>query len=230
MSSIIPERTLGGLEVFLPYVKDYIATYMGHSITTATWKNHLYAYFQKNGSEGQIEALNSIDWDVRTDNGYFMKATAEIVLQAWLHHSGLRLPVEMEYDLTLANPANELADRWYESRHTTDISKLDFKGSDLDSLDANQRGARRHVLLIVSVDQVRLQLSSSNDWRATMKLFLRVTFSISTSCTASPRPSAPKFDLDSIPWYSSHRQQCILFKEQQIGLLGRMTQASSKAA
>ncbi|KAG1767142.1 hypothetical protein EDD22DRAFT_876852 [Suillus occidentalis] len=115
------ERTLGGLEVFLPYVKDYIATYMGHSITTTTWKNHLYAYFQKNGSEGQIEALNSIDWD------------------AWLHHSGLRLPVEMEYDLTLANPANELADRWYESRHTTDISKLDFKGSDLDSLDANQR-------------------------------------------------------------------------------------------
>ncbi|KAG1838375.1 hypothetical protein DFJ58DRAFT_814207 [Suillus subalutaceus] len=102
------ERTLGGLEVFLPYVKDYIATYMGHSITTETWKNHLYAYFQKNGSKEQIKALNSIDWD-------------------------------MEYDLTLANPANALADRWYESRHTTDISKLDFKGSDLDNLDANQR-------------------------------------------------------------------------------------------
>jgi leukotriene-A4 hydrolase len=115
------ERTLGGLEVFLPYVKDYIATYMGHSITTETWKNHLYAYFQKNGSEQQIKALNSINWD------------------AWLHQSGLHLPVEMEYDLTLANPANVLADRWYESRHTTDISKLDFKGSDLDSLDANQR-------------------------------------------------------------------------------------------
>jgi leukotriene-A4 hydrolase len=59
-----PERTLGGLEVFLPYVKDYIATYMGHSITTETWKNHLYAYFQKNGSEQQIKALNSINWDV----------------------------------------------------------------------------------------------------------------------------------------------------------------------
>ncbi|KAG1847366.1 peptidase family M1-domain-containing protein [Suillus subluteus] len=115
------ERTLGGLEVFLPYVKDYIATYMGHSITTETWKSHLYAYFQKNGSEEQIKALNSIDWD------------------AWLHQSGLHLPVEMEYDLTLANPANALADRWYESRHTTDISKLDFKGSDLDNLDANQR-------------------------------------------------------------------------------------------
>ncbi|KAG1717493.1 hypothetical protein EDB19DRAFT_1814438, partial [Suillus lakei] len=94
------ERTLGGLEVFLPYVKDYIATYMGHSITTETWKNHLYAYFQKNGGEAQIKALNSINWD------------------AWLHQSGLR---GMNHDTP------------------TDISKLDFKSSDLDSLDANQR-------------------------------------------------------------------------------------------
>lgn len=115
------ERTLGGLEVFLPYIKDYIATYMGHSITTETWKNHLYAYFQKNGGEVKIQALNGINWD------------------AWLHQSGLDLPVEMEYDLTLVNPANALADRWYESRHTMDTSKLDFKTSDLDSLDANQR-------------------------------------------------------------------------------------------
>jgi hypothetical protein len=84
------------------------------------------------------------------------KVSAEILRQAWLHQSGLHLPVEMEYDLTLANPANVLADRWYESRHTTDISKLDFKGSDLDSLDANQRGARQHVLVVVSVEEVRL--------------------------------------------------------------------------
>jgi leukotriene-A4 hydrolase len=49
----------------------------------------------------------------------------------------------MEYDLTLVNAAYELADRWYESRHTTDTSKLDFRASDLDSLDANQRGTRQ---------------------------------------------------------------------------------------
>lgn len=46
----------------------------------------------------------------------------------------------MEYDLTLVNAAYALADRWYESRHITDTSQLDFKASDLDSLDANQRG------------------------------------------------------------------------------------------
>jgi len=46
----------------------------------------------------------------------------------------------MEYDLTLVNAAYALADRWYESRHITDPSQLDFKASDLDCLDANQRG------------------------------------------------------------------------------------------
>jgi leukotriene-A4 hydrolase len=65
---------------------------------------------------------------------------AEIDRQAWLHESGLDLPVKMEYDLTLVNAAYALADRWYESRHITDTSQLDFKASDLDSLDANQRG------------------------------------------------------------------------------------------
>ncbi|KAG1880216.1 hypothetical protein F4604DRAFT_1751031 [Suillus subluteus] len=163
------ERTLGGLEVFLPYVKDYIATYMGHSITTETWKSHLYAYFQKNGSEEQIKHLNSIDWD------------------AWLHQRGLHLPVEMEYDLTLANPANALADRWYESRHTTDISKLDFKGSDLDNLDANQRA----VFLE--------RLESYNEPLPAGHLFHFDKY------TPSPRLSAPKFDSDSMPWCLSPR-------------------------
>ncbi|OJA13741.1 hypothetical protein AZE42_01549 [Rhizopogon vesiculosus] len=124
------ERTLGGLDVFLPYVKDYIATYMGHSITTETWKNHLYAYFEENGGEDKIKALDSINWD------------------AWLHEGGLDLPVRMEYDLTLVNAAYALADRWYESRLITDPSKLDFRASDLDSLDGNQRGARQHRFVI----------------------------------------------------------------------------------
>lgn len=65
--------------------------------------------------------MDSINWD------------------AWLHESGLDLPVKMEYDLTLVNAAYALADRWYESRLITDPSKLDFRASDLDSLDANQR-------------------------------------------------------------------------------------------
>jgi len=55
---------LGGLDVFLPYVKDYVTTFMGKSITTEQWKEHLFAYYTQNGGQDQIEALNSIDWDV----------------------------------------------------------------------------------------------------------------------------------------------------------------------
>ena len=60
------ERTLGGLDVFLPYVNDYVNTFMGKSITTQQWKDHLYAYYQKHGGSEKIKLLDSIDWDVRT--------------------------------------------------------------------------------------------------------------------------------------------------------------------
>ena len=45
-----------------PYIKDYVKTYMGHSITTTQWKDHLYAFFAK--QEDKIKALDSIDWNV----------------------------------------------------------------------------------------------------------------------------------------------------------------------
>jgi leukotriene-A4 hydrolase len=53
------------LEVFLPYVKDYVNTFMGQSITTEQWKSHLYAYFEKHWGQEKIIALNSVNWDVR---------------------------------------------------------------------------------------------------------------------------------------------------------------------
>ena len=59
------ERTLGGLDVFLPYVRDYVDTFMGKSITTDQWKSHLFAYFKVHGGEDKIRALESVDWDVR---------------------------------------------------------------------------------------------------------------------------------------------------------------------
>jgi leukotriene-A4 hydrolase len=58
------ERTLGGLEVFLPYVKDYVSTYQGKSITTDIWKEHLFKYFREHGGEEKIKALDSVDWNV----------------------------------------------------------------------------------------------------------------------------------------------------------------------
>ncbi|KAF8639401.1 hypothetical protein AX17_001526 [Amanita inopinata Kibby_2008] len=114
------ERTLGGLDVFLPYVRDYVNTFMGKSITTDQWRSHLYDYFGKHGGKEKIKALESVDWD------------------AWLYGEGSALPVELEYDMTLAEEAYELASRWDASRTITDISQLDFKKSDLDKLDSNQ--------------------------------------------------------------------------------------------
>ncbi|KAH7921995.1 hypothetical protein BV22DRAFT_1121755 [Leucogyrophana mollusca] len=122
------ERTLGGLNVFLPYVKDYVNTFMGHSITTAQWKDHLYSYYREHDQE-KIAALDSIKWD------------------EWFNAEGLELPVELEYELTLVEAANDLADRWNASRAVTDLSKLDFNATDLDVLDANQR-CSRHLVFI----------------------------------------------------------------------------------
>ena len=49
--------------------------------------------------------------------------------------------MEMEYDLTLAQHAYALAGKWDASR-SQDVAKLDFKTSDLDSFDSNQKGTR----------------------------------------------------------------------------------------
>jgi hypothetical protein len=44
----------------------------------------------------------------------------------------------MEYDLTLAKQAYELAERWDASRAMDDTSRLDFKDSDLEEFNTNQ--------------------------------------------------------------------------------------------
>jgi len=115
-----PEQTLGGLEIFLPYVKDYVETFIGKSITTAQWKEHLYGYWGKHGGSEKVKALDSINWD------------------AWFYGEGTELPVEMSYDTTLAKAAYDLAERWDAARRDTDTSKLDFKETDLQDFDSNQ--------------------------------------------------------------------------------------------
>ncbi|KAJ7909530.1 peptidase family M1-domain-containing protein [Mycena leptocephala] len=112
------EQTLGGLDVFLPYVKDYVNTFIGTSITTEQWKAHLYQYYTKNGGPEKIKLLDSVDW-----NG-------------WLYGKGLELPVKMTYDTSLAQAAYALADRWDAVRSTADITE--FKKTDLDEFNSNQ--------------------------------------------------------------------------------------------
>lgn len=114
------ETQLGGLDTFLPYVRDYVNTFMGKSITTHQWRSHLYEYFKKNGGDKKVEILDSVDWD------------------AWFYGEGLELPVQPNYDTSLAEKAYALANRWDASRSITDVAHLDFKESDLKDFDTNQ--------------------------------------------------------------------------------------------
>lgn len=113
------ERQLGGLDVFLKYAQDYVKTFVGKSIGTETWKTHLYSYFRANGGEEKVAVLDSVNWD------------------AWLYGEGLKLPVEMEYDTTLATQAFELAARWDASRREN-VHHLNFKESDIAGWNTNQ--------------------------------------------------------------------------------------------
>lgn len=132
------EKKLGGIDVFLPYIRDYVATFQGKSITTWDWKTHLYAYFEKHGGREKLDALNTVDWDVSsafTDcpGGWLTLA------QAWFYGEGLKLPAEPSYDTTLADPAYGLAARWDTSRSISDVTKLDFTASDVKAFNSNQK-------------------------------------------------------------------------------------------
>ncbi|KAG8999866.1 hypothetical protein FRB94_005859 [Tulasnella sp. JGI-2019a] len=114
------ERLLGGLQVFLPYLKDYVQTFRGKSIRTDDWKEHLFKYFEANGGKEKLDILNTVDFE------------------AWLHGEGLELPATIKYDTSLAQQAYDLAEKWDKSRDTDDPSKLDFSENDLKPLNSNQ--------------------------------------------------------------------------------------------
>lgn len=58
--------------------------------------------------------------------------------QAWLYGEGTELPVEMEYDSSLATEAYDLAAKWEASRGTP-VSLLPYNAKDLDQFNANQK-------------------------------------------------------------------------------------------
>ncbi|KAF8150391.1 hypothetical protein K438DRAFT_1865746 [Mycena galopus ATCC 62051] len=51
------------LDVFLPYVKDYVQTFIGTNTTTAQRKAHLYEFYSKHGGPEKIKLLDGVDWD-----------------------------------------------------------------------------------------------------------------------------------------------------------------------
>jgi leukotriene-A4 hydrolase len=48
----------------------------------------------------------------------------------------------MEYDLTLAQQAYELAEKWHSSASEADTSKLPFGPKDLDNFNSNQKSTQ----------------------------------------------------------------------------------------
>jgi leukotriene-A4 hydrolase len=79
---LLLERTLGGIDVMLPYIKDYVKTYIGHSITTTQWKDHLYSFFAN--QEDKIKALDGINWNVSVP-GIIQK------VHQYIHRAGMVL-------------------------------------------------------------------------------------------------------------------------------------------
>ncbi|KAF9463241.1 hypothetical protein BDZ94DRAFT_1259460 [Collybia nuda] len=114
------ERVLGGLDIFLPYMKDYAKTFLGKSITTHDWKSHLFDYYGRNGGEEKVKVLDGIDWN------------------AWLYGEGLKLPVQMDYDLSMAKESYNLAKKWNGARSTDDVTALNFTEKDITGFDAYQ--------------------------------------------------------------------------------------------
>ena len=113
------EGILGGLDAFLPYVRDYVETFTGKSITTWDWKAHLLNYFEKNGTVEQNAALAKVDWN------------------AWFYGEGMQLPVQPTYDESLAKGPHDLAAKWDASR-VIDAKLLTFKKEDIASFNGNQ--------------------------------------------------------------------------------------------
>jgi leukotriene-A4 hydrolase len=133
------EKTLGGLDVFLPYIRDYVETFQGKSITTWDWKSHLYAYFERHGGQEKLDALNSVDWDVSSRSFSHSFRRLIDLYQAWFYGEGLKLPVEPSYDTTLAEAAYSLAARWDASRSVSNVAELDFAASDVENYNSNQK-------------------------------------------------------------------------------------------
>ncbi|KAI8823567.1 peptidase family M1-domain-containing protein [Fimicolochytrium jonesii] len=86
------EKTLGGPEVFEPYLKAHVRKFAHKSINTTDFKNYLYEFFADKKS-----ILDTVDWD------------------AWFFKPG-KPPVLNQYDDTLAKACEELAQEWDKKR------------------------------------------------------------------------------------------------------------------
>ncbi|KAF9017408.1 hypothetical protein BDP27DRAFT_1458460 [Rhodocollybia butyracea] len=168
------ERTLGGLDVFLPYVRDYMSTFMGKGIMTQEWKEHLYTYYEKNGRAEKIKALDSVDWDASKN---FPPILDELI------------------DFIYAGLVLRLAERWDSSR-SVDISKLEFSENDmnnfmvfLERLQSYKPLSSSHVEHLASLYKVS----------ATHNAEIRLRF-YQFSLVDPTSPAAQKYAVEAADW------------------------------
>lgn len=108
------ERTVGGKEVFDPFIPYYFNKFKYSSLDTYQFMDTLYAFFKDHKAQ-----LDQIDWEL------------------WLYKPGMP-PVKPDFDTTLVDQCYSLADRWFRAaRNNDDLTKI-FKPSDVEGFTANQ--------------------------------------------------------------------------------------------
>ncbi|GBC06237.1 hypothetical protein RclHR1_06700001 [Rhizophagus clarus] len=99
------QQVVGGPEFFEPYMKAHVEEFAGKSIVTDDWKKFLYSFMEKKFGSVKKDALDKIDW-----NG-------------WLHSPGMP-PLKNEFDQTLSEECNKLAERWNLARNNENFEEF----------------------------------------------------------------------------------------------------------
>ncbi|ORY97412.1 hypothetical protein BCR43DRAFT_530580 [Syncephalastrum racemosum] len=112
------EKTVGGPEVFEPFMKAHVEKFASESVTTEQWKAFLYEFMEKHHGQAVVDKLNTIDFDL------------------WINGTGMP-PVDPEFDTTLADICYKLADRWDKARDSQDFTG--FSPEDIKDMKADQK-------------------------------------------------------------------------------------------
>lgn len=112
------EKTVGGPEIFEPFMKAHVENFASESVTTEQWKAFLYEFMEKRYGQAVVDRLNTIDFDL------------------WINGTGMP-PVDPEFDTTLADICYKLADRWDKARDSQDFTG--FSPEDIKDMKADQK-------------------------------------------------------------------------------------------
>lgn len=117
------EKTVGGTEVFDPFIPHYFNKFKYSSLDTFQFLDTLYEFFSD-----KKEQLDSIDW------------------KAWLYQPGMP-PITPKFDTTLVTQCYTLADKWFSVTTGDKNFKEVFNSDDIANFNANQSVVFLNTLL-----------------------------------------------------------------------------------